>query len=175
MGAHRGPFITQDAVDGRIPGVSVGLDWTRVQMRYHFTVMRSRHRLRRRHRLLWVGLVVFCLLFQQLAMAAYVCTLPSAPATQDVAMNDCAAMGMGSSNHAAAQHPVDPRCTEHCASHVPATPDAKVPAVPPLLWPSDFAAVAKVVVHAPAWTHLPDPHLYPPESPPSLRFCSLLI
>jgi hypothetical protein len=137
--------------------------------------MRFRYRLSRRRRLLWVGLVVFCLLFQQLAMAAYVCTLPTAPATHELAMSDCEAMGMGASHHASAQHPVDPRCTEHCASHVSATPDAKVPAVPPLLLPPDFAAMAKLVVRAPTWTHLPDTRLFPPESPPSLRFCTLLI
>ena len=137
--------------------------------------MRTRlPRLSRRRRLLWVGAVLFCLLFQQLAMAAYVCTLPVASAPAVAAMDDCTAMGMGPSDPSP-QHPADPRCTEHCASHVPATPDARLPGVPPLLLPPDFAAVARLVAQAPAREPLPDPELYPPNRPPSLRFCSLLI
>lgn len=131
-------------------------------------------RLGRRHRLLWVGMALFGLLFQQLAMAAYVCTLPAAPTPVVAGMDDCAAMGMGSPDPSA-HHPADPRCTEHCASHVPATPDARVPAVPPLLLPPDFAAVAKLVARASPREPLPDPAFYPPDPPPSLRFCSLLI
>jgi len=131
-------------------------------------------RLSRRRRLLWAGVVLFCLLFQQLAMAAYVCTLPAAPAPTVAMMDDCAAMGMGSPGPSDG-HPVDPRCTEHCASHVPATPDAKTPVIPPLLLPADFADVAKAVSHASPREPLPNPELYPPDPPPSLRFCSLLI
>lgn len=137
--------------------------------------MRCRFRLSRRRRLLWVSVTLFCLLFQQLAMAAYVCTLPSSTTgtTHAVAsMEDCAAMSRGASTPYPAS---DPRCAEHCASHVPATPDARSPAVPPLLLPSDVAVVTQAIMPAPARTTLPDPALYPPDPPPTLRFCSLLI
>jgi hypothetical protein len=121
-------------------------------------------------------MTLFCLLFQQLAMAAYVCTLPSAATHPVASMEDCAAMGMGASDQAATHHlPADPRCAEHCASHVPATPEVRSPAVPPLLLPSDVAIVTQVGIHSPTRSLLPDPELYPPEPPPALRFCSLLI
>lgn len=118
--------------------------------------------------------MLFCLLFQQLAMAAYVCTLPAAPAAAVAAMDDCAAMGMGAADPSR-HHQTDPRCIEHCASHVPATPEARVPAVPPLLLPPEFAAIARLVAQASPREPLPNPELYPPDPPPSLRFCSLLI
>lgn len=138
--------------------------------------MRPRYRLSRRRRLLLAGVALFCLLFQQLAMAAYVCTLPAAPQPVMAGMHDCAAMmGMDHAGQAGSRHAMDPRCTEHCADHVPAQPDARVPAVPPLLLPPDFTAVAKAAVRAPTAAHVPDPQLRPPEPPPSLRFCSLLI
>ena len=53
--------------------------------------MHTRVHISRRHRVLWTGIVLFCLLFQQLAMAAYVCTLPTTP-THVVMTGDCAAM-----------------------------------------------------------------------------------
>lgn len=139
--------------------------------------MRTRlPRLSRRRRLLWAGVVLFCLLFQQLAMAAYVCTLPATSAPTVSVMADCAGMNMGKASHdSTAGHVSDPRCTEHCANHVPTTPDARAPVVPPLLLPADFADVAKAVAHASPREPLPNPELYPPDPPPSLRFCSLLI
>lgn len=118
---------------------------------------------------------MFCLLFQQLAMAAYVCTLP----TQSAAMamtGDCAEMGMAApASHAPGTHAVDPRCTEHCADHTSAVPDARVPTLPPLLLPTDWPALTATLSDCPERVALPDPSLLRPDPPPSLRFCTLLI
>jgi hypothetical protein len=137
--------------------------------------MRPRFRLSRRRRALSIGLVMFCLLFQQLAMAAYVCTLP----TQSVAMvmtGACAEMGMAApASHAPSTHAADPRCTEHCADHTSAVPDARVPTLPPLLLPTDWPALTATLSDSPERVALPDPSLLRPDPPPSLRFCTLLI
>ncbi|WP_266181923.1 hypothetical protein [Dyella humicola] len=131
----------------------------------------------RRRRILWIGTVLFCLLFQQLAMASYVCTLPAVPV--DAALTgECAAMGMASKAPSASKHvhsSPDPRCTEHCSSHVTSRPDARVPTVPPLLLPPASPMLAGTIVHAPEQVPLPDFALRRPEPPPTLRFCSLLI
>ncbi|MFC4764671.1 hypothetical protein [Dyella koreensis] len=136
--------------------------------------MRKPLRLTRRHRALWIGLVMFCLLFQQLAMAAYVCTLPVNPA--DVVMTgDCAAMGMTEANQPAAHQSQDPRCTEHCADHTVSSHDARLPMVPPLLLPAASPVMPGTIALAPERRALPDPTLQRPDPPPTLRFCSLLI
>ena len=135
--------------------------------------MRPHFRLTRRRRALCIGLVMFCLLFQQLAMAAYACTVPS---TGTVMTGACADMAMASStHHATPTHAADPRCAEHCADHTSATPDARVPMVPPLLLPADWPVLTATLMDRPARVALPDPSLLRPDPPPSLRFCSLLI
>jgi hypothetical protein len=137
--------------------------------------MRKRFHLSRRRRVLWVGLALFFLLFQQLAMAAYVCTLPTAP-TDMVMTGDCAAMGMTSMTKGPLAHQSsDPRCVEHCADHSTSTHDARPPMVPPLLLPHTPPDVMGTVAHVPEQVPLPNPALQRPDPPPILRFCSLLI
>ena len=137
--------------------------------------MRPRFRLSRRRRALSIGLVMFCLLFQQLAMAAYVCTLPAQQATMAMT-GACADMAMAApTSHAPSTHSVDPRCAEHCADHTSATPDARVPTLPPLLLPADWPALTATMTDRPERVALPDASLLRPEPPPSLRFCTLLI
>jgi hypothetical protein len=109
---------------------------------------------------------MFCLLFQQLAMAAYVCAMPSPCA--DVSMQAAA-------NHGSDVHTGDPRCAEHCADHTSATPDARLPTVPPLLLPADWPALTDTLVDRPDLAALPDTTLLRPDPPPSLRYCTLLI
>ena len=117
-------------------------------------------------------MALFCLLFQQQVMAAYVCMAPSGgtlPMT-----GDCAAMMKG--HVAKAPHQAtDPRCTEHCASHVPAQADARVPMVPPLILPLASPLALGTAAITPQQAALPDPALQRPEAPPLRRFCSLLI
>lgn len=137
--------------------------------------MRPRFHITRRRRALYTALVMFCLLFQQLAMAAYDCTLPSQPAAT-VMTGPCADMAMAApASHSATTHGIDPRCVEHCADHTSATPDARVPTLPPLLLPADWPALTATLMDHPERVALPDPSLLRPDPPPSLRFCSLLI
>ncbi|KLD66202.1 hypothetical protein [Dyella japonica] len=137
--------------------------------------MRARFHISRRRRLLWTGVVLFCLLFQQLAMAAYVCTLPSKPA-DTVMTGDCAAMGMGSAGKTSLQHQSpDARCAEHCAGSATSAHDLRLPDVPPLLLPMVSPTLLGTIAHAPEQARLPDAALLHPDPPPTLRFCSLLI
>jgi hypothetical protein len=110
---------------------------------------------------------MFCLLFQQLAMAAYVCTLPTQPATM--------VMAGGCADMAPSMHGTDPRCAEHCADHTSAVPDARLPTLPPLLLPADWPVLTATLSDCPGRVALPDPTLLRPDPPPSLRFCTLLI
>lgn len=129
-----------------------------------------------RRRLAW--LVVVLLLWQQVAVAAYVCVaapVPPATATLAVAVHsssmamadDCADMAT----------PVDPLCRQHCqpdhATQVDArtasVPASALPALPPVLpsvtavtLPSERALIQRERLRAP-----------PPI--PRLLFCSLLI
>ena len=137
--------------------------------------MRKRFHISRR-RVLWTGIVLFCLLFQQLAMAAYACTLPLA--VTNVAMTgDCAAMSMGSKAKLAAAHhlSMDPQCAEHCSGNTVSTHDASLPTVPPLLLASVSPVLLGTLAHAADQVALPNTALHRPDPPPTLRFCSLLI
>src|SRR3546814_11348377 len=51
-------------------------------------------RLRSRQRLRIVLAIILCLLFQQVAMAAYACTLPSMPPDPVEMADECSQMGM---------------------------------------------------------------------------------
>lgn len=120
-------------------------------------------------------MVLFCLLFQQLAMAAYVCTLSTMP-TPTVMTGDCAAMGMKPMAKASLAHQSpDPRCTEHCAGNATSSHDVRLPMVPPLSLPSASPDLLGTIVRAPEQVVLPNPALLRPDPPPMLRFCSLLI
>lgn len=140
---------------------------------YHLRMHRRRH-LSRRHRVLWVVATLFCLLFQQQVMAAYVCTATQGAGAETPMTGDCTHMMQGHADKVAHQS-ADPRCAEHCASHASAQADARVPMVPPLLLPPASPLLLGTVALSPEQLHLPDPLLQPPEAPPSLRFCSLLI
>lgn len=138
--------------------------------------MRKRFHLSRRRRVVWTGVALFCLVFQQLAMAAYVCTLPLAPVATAMA-GHCAEMGMAPATPASApdQQGVDPRCAAHCAGHAVTTHDASLPTVPPLLLPALPPALLGAAVHPADRAALPDLVLRRSDPPPILRFCSLLI
>ena len=136
--------------------------------------MHRRRHLSRRHRLLWIVVTLFCLLFQQQVMAAYVCTATQAAAAGTPMTGDCAQMTQGHVGKMVHQN-TDPRCAEHCASHATAQADARVPMVPPLLLPLASPLLLGTVALPPEKQLLPDPLLQPPEASPPLRFCSLLI
>lgn len=151
------------------------LDWTWLQLRYDTSAMRMRFHISYRRRVLWTGIVLFCLLFQQMAMAAYVCTLPTKP-TDTIMTGDCAAMGMASKAKASLPHQSpDARCAEHCAGNSTSAHDIRLPAVPPPLLPLASPTLLGTIMHAPDRAPLPDVALHRPDPPPTLRFCSLLI
>lgn len=125
-------------------------------------------RFRSRHRLRIALAVILCLLFQQVAMAAYACTLPSMPPDPVEMTEDCGEVGMEVVQEAPAL------CVEHCSPDHAVTPDSGFVHVPPVaLPPIQF-----------------EPRLVPPQvhqalagqvrvdrsdPPPRLRYCSLLI
>jgi hypothetical protein len=134
--------------------------------------MRKRLHISRRHRVLWTGIVLCCLLFQQLALAAYVCTLPMASAGITMA-GDCVSMPSmtADSHHANA----DAGCAQHCASSTASVHDARLPLVPPLLLPAVSPAPSGTIAQASGRVALPNAALHSTDPPPTLRFCSLLI
>lgn len=139
--------------------------------------MRRMFRLRptTRRRLAW--LVACLLLWQQVAMAAYACTM-AAPVAQTMAMH-----AGDTAMHEACPSMVDRHangqtlCQAHCQPDHATQPDGRAGSVPPSL----FAALSpvgppqvQVTVPdrtAPAWLH----RLRAPPPPASLLFCSLLI
>jgi hypothetical protein len=125
--------------------------------------------LRGRHRFRIALIVIVCLLFQQVAMAAYACSAERVPAQVTTMVNDCAGMG---AVHAQ-DNPV--LCEKHCTPDRPVLTDHAAPAVPPLALPRPVfgivlsqsgGRVALLATHVSV--HASDP-------PPRLRFCSLLI
>ncbi|MGH8077965.1 MAG: hypothetical protein ACREPE_11660 [Lysobacter sp.] len=125
-------------------------------------------RLRARHRLRIALLVILCLLFQQLALAAYACPLEQMPAEMTAMAEDCAEMGMEQVQDNPAL------CAKHCAPDLSTAADHAKLAVPALaLPPLEFAPVLVTPVsHVAVQADTPIARSDPP---PRLRFCSLLI
>lgn len=121
-----------------------------------------------RHRVRIAIAVVLCLLFQQVAMAAYACTLPSLPPDPVEMADDCSQMGM----EVVQEAPV--LCAKHCAPDVAVAADHVVVSVPMLaLPPVEYATVlATSVSHVALVASVPVDRSDPPAR---LRYCSLLI
>jgi hypothetical protein len=110
--------------------------------------------------------VLFSLLFQQAAIAAYACTIAEMPARVEASMPDCASMAE-----------TDPQmlCEKHCDPDDTTTPDVRVAsapvvALPPVKFDVAFDLPAR---HGPrTYTNVPTALSDPP---PMVRFCSLLI
>lgn len=123
---------------------------------------------RARHRLQIAFLVILCLLFQQAALAAYLCPMEQMPAETAVMTAHCAEMGM-------AQQQDNPAlCQKHCSPDHSVAVDAVKLTVPPLGLPALVLApvyvqpISHVAVQSDAPITRSDP-------PPRLRYCSLLI
>jgi hypothetical protein len=123
---------------------------------------------RSRHRLRIVLLTVFCLLFQQVALAAYLCPIEQMPAQMPAMTEHCAGMAM-------AQIKADPAlCDKHCNPDHQLLTDAGKLTVPPLALPA--SAFAPVFVPSVAVVGMPDDvPIARSDPPPRLRYCSLLI
>jgi hypothetical protein len=121
-----------------------------------------------RQRLRIAVLVIFCLLFQQAALATYLCPIERMPAEISAMAEQCAEMGM----QQAQDNPA--LCQKHCAPDVSVAADHASPAVPALaLAPLAYAlVVAQPVSH---FTVQAGVSVAPSDPPPRLRFCSLLI
>ena len=122
---------------------------------------------RRRHRLRVLLLGIVCLLFQQVALAAYLCPMEQVP-TPAERTDHCAGM-------AAQQVQDNPAlCDKHCAPDHSIASDHTSPTVPALaLPPLHFAPVlSQSGSHLVSFAEVP---VEPTGPPPRLRYCSLLI
>lgn len=126
--------------------------------------MRQRARQRTRISLL----VILCLLFQQLALAAYACPLRQMPPEPAGMAAHCAEMGM----QTAQDNPA--LCAKHCAPDIATPADSAKLSVPAVALPPPVFAPVLVPppAHVASGPHRP---LARVEPPPRLRFCSLLI
>ncbi|MDQ2971859.1 MAG: hypothetical protein ABIY40_04400 [Rhodanobacteraceae bacterium] len=124
----------------------------------------------RRTRLRLTLLVVLSLLFQQLALASYVCAAADMPASDAAMIVHCQGMSMAQAKQSPAL------CTWHCAQQSASTQSTQAPSVPalsfaaPLPSPSLFAALpaARAMnASAPIWRAS--------GIPPEFRFRVLLI
>lgn len=114
--------------------------------------------------------VLLCLLFQQVAVAAYVCTLPAMPAETAAMVEACAETGMPAAEEAPAL------CANHCTPKlaVVAADHATPPAPAALaLPPVEFPALAVMANARPSCQRQVAVHRSDP--PPRLRYCRLLI
>jgi len=125
-------------------------------------------RLRARHRLRVALVVIACLLFQQVALAAYACPMEQMPAEMEAMAEHCAEMGM----QQAEDNPA--LCAKHCAPDLATAADHAKLSVPALMLPPlTFAPVLITpVTHVAVQAEMPIARSDPP---PRLRFCSLLI
>lgn len=121
-----------------------------------------------RHRLRIVFVVIVCLLFQQAALAAYLCPVEQMPAETAAMVEHCAEMGM----EQARDNPA--LCEKHCNPDHSLAADAAKLSVPSLALPAPvFTPVfVQPVSHVAIQADVPIARSDPP---PRLRFCSLLI
>lgn len=120
------------------------------------------------HRLRLTILVIFCLIFQQAAMAAYACTMTRMPPDPVVMAEDCAEMGMEQPQE------IPALCAKHCAPDLSVAADHAAPAVSALALPpiAYGLVLAQPASHVALVAHVPIDRSDPP---PRLRYCSLLI
>jgi hypothetical protein len=110
-------------------------------------------------------IVMACLLFQQVAVAAYACQSPSAPKPEHPSHCSEAA-------NAPAPAPMSALCEKHCAPDASVLTDASALGVPALALPPVFA----LVLHEPSeQVHVAVVPIDRSDPPPRLRYCSLLI
>ncbi|MUV13380.1 hypothetical protein [Noviluteimonas gilva] len=123
---------------------------------------------RARHRLRIALTVIFCLLFQQAALAAYLCPMEQMPAEASAMAEHCAEMGM----EQARDNPG--LCEKHCNPDHSVAADAAKLSVPPLALPPLVMSPVYVqpISHGAVHADVPIARSDPP---PRLRFCSLLI
>jgi hypothetical protein len=123
----------------------------------------------RRRRLRIVLVTIFCLLFQQVALAAYLCPIEQMPAQMPAMAEHCAGMGM-------AQAKANPAlCDKHCNPDHQLLTDAGKLTVPPLALPASLFAPVLVQAASAASIMPVEVPIARSDPPPRLRYCSLLI
>ena len=113
-------------------------------------------------------LLVLSLLFQQVALAAFVCPELSVPTAN-------APMSVHCGDMSASQRRGDALCSQDRAQQPLTTQDARLPNVPPLLMPALLPASPTVVTHAPGTRYWSETAAPDTGVPPVLRFRVLLI
>lgn len=158
--------------DGRGRGGDYNRTFLQVVRTTHVTASaRSRFAPMTRHarqRLRIVLATILCLLFQQAALAAYLCPLDRMPTETAAMAEHCAAMGMKQAQDNPAL------CEKHCAPDVSVASDHAPPTVPALA----LAPLLHALVLAPPASHVAlqaEAPIAPTGPPPRLRYCSLLI
>lgn len=139
-------------------------------MRYSHGV-KSLLRPRRRCRLRLTLLAIVALLFQQAALASYVCAQPVVPSGNMAMSEHCTGMPMTQAKHAPAL------CAWHCGQLTASTQNVQSPSVPPLILPGLLPA-APALVAGLRGTHVSRSHdavLRSSGIPRALRFRVLLI
>ena len=121
-----------------------------------------------RHRIRIVLVAIFCLLFQQAALAGYLCPIEQMPAEMSAMAEHCAGMGMAEARDNPAL------CAKHCNPDHTTTPDTAKVSVPPLALPAMAYAPIFVQPVSCATMHAAVP-ITRSDPPPRLRYCSLLI
>ncbi len=121
--------------------------------------------LRKRQRLAMALLVVASLLFQQVAMAAYACTMTQVQANAVAMSADCAAMTTPASSTAVCEKHCSPDPTFANGQTIPVPPAL---ALPPVVHDLVLFQASRTV----AVSNVPLERFDPP---PRLRYCRLLI
>ena len=98
----------------------------------------------RRTRLRIALLALCALLFQQLALVAYACSLPQAAVSVPAAMQSMASMPCCDGMTSMIQH-ARALCVQRCAQPAPAPQDARAPVVPALALPPQPPMLAVAV------------------------------
>lgn len=93
----------------------------------------------RRNRLRLTLLATLALLFQQVALASYLCSPVDTTQRNGAMSMHCDGMPMAQGQAAPAM------CVQHCAQQTPTTQDARLPNVPPLLLPAMLPAPPSLV------------------------------
>ena len=129
------------------------------------SVLRMLRTRRQRLRLAWLGLLT--LLFQQVALASYVCPVET-PSEPQTTMASCESME--------ASDPQAPLlCDQHCQRDHVANPDLKAPQVPSLGLPPVHFALTEALLPPIRNQHYVDVPGCRSDPPPAQRFCSLQI
>lgn len=122
---------------------------------------------RDRQRLRICLVVVLCLFFQQMAVAAYACTMPR---MVDVTLLGEACDAMEGMEMAPSQD-APALCVQHCAPDPSVLSDLATPGVPMLTFPP----IKRDLLRLPSAWHATGVAIVRSDPPPRLRYCSLLI